>query len=225
MSNEKHNIGGIERRMASGKVERRAADTDGFDFEGLASRVGVEYTMYEDDTEIWTEEIAANAFDEVLQDDVRILINHKDSAILARTKSGTGKIWVDADGLRYAWKNPEISYAKDLSVSLDRGDIDQSSFGFRTSWANNKWEEIPLDNGKRKYKRTIMKFDELYDCSPVTFPANPDTTVGARDFEAALKEYKEQRSNQRPPAEEEGWEADIFLKMASLNDKRRAMML
>lgn len=218
MSDQKKNIGGIERRMAMGKVERRVADADGFDFEGLASRVGVEYTMYEDETEIWTEEIAANAFDDVLKDDVRILINHKDSAILARTKSGTGKIWVDGDGLRYAWKNPGgITYAADLAVSLDRGDIDQSSFGFRTSWKNNKWEEMPLPDGKRKYKRTIMKFDELYDCSPVTFPANPDTEVGARDFEAALAEYKEQR-NQRPPADEADV-LDIYFKRLALNEK------
>lgn len=226
MSKElRKNIGGIERRAFTGKVEHRAASADGFDFEGLASRVGTEYTMYEDNTEIWTEEIAPGAFDDVLGDDVRILINHKDSAILGRTKSDTAKVWVDGDGLRYSWKNPnEISYAADLAVSITRGDIDQSSFGFKTSWRNNKWEEIPLPDGKRKYKRTIMKFDELFDCSPVTYPANPDTAVGARDFETALAEYKEQR-NQRPPADEAGWESDIFLKMASLNDKRRAMML
>jgi HK97 family phage prohead protease len=225
MSKEKQYTGGPERRAFTGKVERRAADADGFDFEGLASRVGTEYTMYEDETEIWTEEIAPGAFDDVLGDDVRILINHKDSAILGRTKSGTAKVWVDADGLRYAWKNPtEITYAADLAVSINRGDIDQSSFGFRTSWRNNKWEEIPLPDGKRKYKRTIMKFDELFDASPVTYPANPDTAVGARDFETALKEWKEQRSNQRPPADEGGWEVDIYLKMADL-DAKRAMML
>ena len=225
MSESKKNIGptgagGMERRTATGRVEQRAAGTpEGFDFEGVASSVGQEYVMFENSAEVWVEEIAPGAFDGVLEDDVRILVNHKDSAILGRTKSGTAKIWADGTGLRYAWKNDEeMSHGKDVAVSIRRGDIDQSSFGFRTAWENNKWEEYPMPDGRRKYKRTILKFDELYDCSPVTFPANPNTAVGARDYEAALAEYKQQRSNQCPPVEDADV-LDIYFKRLALNEK------
>lgn len=215
----------IERRFFSSEVEERAAsDGDGFDFGGLASRVGNEYVLYENATDVWVEEIAPGAFDAVLGDDVRVLFNHKDSHILGRTKSGTAKVWVDGDGLRYAWKNdPEISYAKDLSISIRRGDVDQSSFGFSSAEENSTYTISTRADGKRVHKRTINQFDVLWDASPVTYPANPQTEASMRDIKSMF-EAGEKR-NQRPPAEEAGWESDIFNKMADLSDKRRSMML
>lgn len=208
----------MERRYLTTGAEIRAAKDEGFDFTGLASRTGVEYVMFEDEDSIWVEEIASNAFDDVLDNDVRTLINHQSSLILGRTKSGTAKIWTDKDGLRYAWKNPETSYASDIAVSINRGDVDQSSFGFRTSWNNNKWEETPLPDGRRKYKRTILKFDELFDTSPVTFPANPNTTVGARDIKTAYEEYQEYRKQQHPP-EDIFDELEILKRQTALNER------
>lgn len=216
----------IERRFFSSAVEERAAsDGDGFDFGGMASSTASEYVLYEDENVRYLEEVAPGAFDAVLQDDVRVLFNHNDSHILGRTKSGTAKVWADGGGLRYAWKNDTgISYANDLAISIRRGDIDQSSFGFSSADANSTYVTTTLPDGRRQTKRTINKFDALWDVSPVTYPANPNTEANMRDMRS-LFEAAEQRSNQRPPAEEAGWEADIFKKMADLNDKRRAMML
>lgn len=216
----------IERRFISSMVEERAANSnDGFDFGGLASRVGNEYVLYENDTDVWTEEIAAGAFDGVLGDDVRVLFNHKDSHILGRTKSGTAKVWVDGDGLRYAWKNDtEISYAKDLSISIKRGDIDQSSFGFTSADTNSTYITYTREDGKRVHKRTINAFDVLWDTSPVTYPANPETEASMRDLKS-MYEAGEQRSNQRPPADEVDAGLDIYYRMAELNASRRAACL
>lgn len=216
----------IERRFFQSAVEERAAMAgEGFDFGGLASRTGVEYELWAYGDNVWTEEIAANAFDDVLGDDVRVLFNHKDSHILGRTKSGTAKVWKDGDGLRYAWKNePQITYANDLAISIRRGDVDQSSFGFTSADEHSDYRTYTRADGKRVHKRLINKIDTLFDVSPVTYPANPNTEAAeARDL-ISMYEAGEQRCNQRPPADEvEG--LDIYHKMAELNANRRSMML
>src|SRR5574337_362265 len=60
--------------------------------------------------------------------DVRALINHDPSLILARTKSGTLVLTEDDRGLRMRAELGNQQYAKDLYESVERGDIDQMSF-------------------------------------------------------------------------------------------------
>ena len=59
-------------------------------------------------------------------------------------------------------------------ISMDRGDVTQSSFGFYC--IDDTWEDR---NGK--LIRTVLKA-MLFDVSPVTFPAYPDATAGTRDL-------------------------------------------
>lgn len=137
----------------------------------------------------FVEEIAPGAFDDVLNDDVRALYNHDENLILARTASGTLELWVDEKGLRYAFDAPNTTAGNDLLESIKRGDISQSSFGFRVK--DDKWEELEMElNGKKwfKTKRIIVKIERLFDVSPVTFPAYPDTEVARRSLDARKKE-------------------------------------
>ena len=137
----------------------------------------------------FVEEIAPGAFDDVLSDDVRALYNHDENLILARTASGTLELSIDERGLRYAFDAPNTTAGNDLLESIKRGDISQSSFGFRVK--EDKWEDMEMEqNGKKwfKTKRTIMKVERLFDVSPVTFPAYPDTDVARRSMDARKKE-------------------------------------
>ena len=137
----------------------------------------------------FVEEIAPGAFDDVLSDDVRALYNHDENLILARTASGTLELSIDERGLRYAFDAPNTTAGNDLLESIKRGDISQSSFGFRVK--EDKWEDMEMEqNGKKwfKTKRTIMKVERLFDVSPVTFPAYPDTDVARRSLDARKKE-------------------------------------
>ena len=122
--------------------------------------------------------IAPGAFDDVLEDDVRGLIGHDDVLILGRTSAGTLRIGVDAEGLTYEIDPPDTSYARDLLVSLERGDIRESSFGFTVARMGDEWSE---DEDGRLI-RTIHKVARLYVVSPVTFPAYPDTNVAKRSL-------------------------------------------
>lgn len=136
----------------------------------------------------WYEErIAKGAFDKCIEkSDVRALFNHDPNLILGRNKAGTVELRTDEHGLGYDINPPDTSYARDLLVSMKRGDINQSSFAFTVSPQGEKWE-LESDG---TYKRTIVEISQLYDVSPVTYPANESTNVYARskeDVDAELK--------------------------------------
>lgn len=179
MSKEPEILAGIERRIFAGELR---AEGDSRKVKGYAAVFGSE----SDGLGWFVEEIAPGAFDDVMQDDVRALVNHEDSKVLARTASGTLKLSLDNRGLVYEFETPDTTYGNDLLVSIRRGDISQSSFGFQVD--KDKWEDLEQigTDGKKWYKtkRTILKVAKLYDVSPVTFPAYPDTTVATRNFDA-----------------------------------------
>jgi HK97 family phage prohead protease len=76
---------------------------------------------------------------------------------------------------------PETSYANDLLTSLKRGDIAEQSFAFTV--AEDEWKD--MDDSKKMTVRTITKVSRLYDVSPVTYPAYPDTSVALRSMQEA----------------------------------------
>ena len=133
----------------------------------------------------FVEEIAPGAFDDVLADsqnlDVRALFNHDPNLILGRSQAGTLDLSVDETGLQYSFDMPATTYGRDLLVSMQRGDVSQSSFGFvvgSDTWTETS-EGIPL--------RTINSISRLLDVSPVTFAAYPDATTGLRSLEQHKK--------------------------------------
>jgi uncharacterized protein len=134
------------------------------------------------------ERIAESAFDDAIdgKNDVRFLINHDSNLVLARNKLGDGTLSLSKDsvGLVSEADLPDTTFARDISESLKRGDVDQMSFGFRT--LEDTWEEEELDvevDGETKQLtitvRTLERV-ELFDVSVVTFPAYPDTDAGLR---------------------------------------------
>ena len=128
----------------------------------------------ETDLGVFRESISPGAFDDVLNDDVRALINHDPSLILGRSSAGTLELSTDELGLKYRVKLGEQQYAKDLYTSIKRGDISQSSFAFTIE--DQSWSE---DRSTRK----VEKVAKLLDVSPVTYPAYKSATVAARKEE------------------------------------------
>jgi uncharacterized protein len=118
--------------------------------------------------------IAPGAFGAAIaKSDVRALLNHEPSFVLGRKKNGTLKLWEDERGLAIDIDPPETGWAGDLLVSIGRGDIDQMSFGFTV--AEDSWDTVDGET-----RRTILRVDELFDVSPVTFPAYPETDASLR---------------------------------------------
>ena len=119
------------------------------------------------------EKIDRGAFsDSIHQDDIRALFNHDPNYVLARNKSGTLVLNEDDHGLYFEITPPDTQWAKDLMTSIKRGDVSQNSFGFSISDKGEQWDP------KQKV-RTLTKV-KLYDISPVTYPAYPQTEAYVR---------------------------------------------
>lgn len=135
------------------------------------------FIVFNSETELYEgcfEEIAPESFDNVDLSDVRALIDHETSKVLGRTKSGTLTLSVDAKGVYGEIKvNENDTEAMNLYSRVQRGDIDQCSFGF------NILDEAMETRDDGSYKFTI-KAIELFEVSVVTFPAYADTAVEAR---------------------------------------------
>jgi len=157
--------------------EVRAASDESLTVSGYAA-------MFDDITDLgyFRERIARGAFDGVMEDDVRLLINHT-GVPLARTTNGTLDLEVDGSGLRYTARLADTQEGRDLYKLIKRGDISQSSFAFTI-------EEEDWD--RKANLRTITRMGSLLDVSPVTYPAYPTTTVAARMAAAAVDPAEEQ---------------------------------
>ena len=136
----------------------------------------------------FTERIASGALDGVLErSDVLCLMNHDESrGVLARWRRGEGSLSLEVDGrgLRYSFDAPATALGDELLESLRRGDITQSSFCFTVE--KDLWEA----DRSGHYTRTITRIRDLYDVSPVYFPAYEDTTVALRSIDG-LREERE----------------------------------
>ncbi len=167
----------IERRAFASGMEVRAKDGGGSVIRGYAARFGSPYEMWERNFGAFVEEVSRTAFRNADLSDVRVLFNHDPNQILGRTKAGTARVGVDENGLWYEADLPDS--AAHIREAIQRGDIDQSSWGFVLREGGDKWE---FRNGVRY--RTLSDVGIVFDASPVTFPANPDTTVAKRSFDA-----------------------------------------
>ena len=156
------------------------------------------------------EVIAPGAFKNAIpRDDVRALFNHDSNLILGRSRPGqanTLRMVEDGTGLAIEIDPPDTQYARDLMVSMDRGDITQMSFGFSVTKAGQKWEE----NGDGTHTRTLTDV-RLYDVSPVTFPAYPQTDVALR----SLTEFKAEVVETPPAGVRRDYERELLLREKS----------
>lgn len=161
--------------------ELRLLDDDGQSFiEGYAAVFG----KPSHDLGGFIEYIQPGAFrNAIKEDDVRALVNHVDGlSTIGRTASGTLELEEDKKGLKYRVKVPDTSAGRDVVELIKRGDITGSSFSFEA--ITDKWETIDGDE-----VRTLVEV-RLFDVSPVTFPAYPDTDVAVRSRDAYRKSQK-----------------------------------
>jgi HK97 family phage prohead protease len=127
--------------------------------------------------ELWGfyEVIAPGAFTDSLAagDDVRALWNHDPNWILARSTNGSLRLREDANGLLAEIDPLDTPINRGFVAAIARGDVTQMSFAFIAT--DDRWD---LD-ANEQWVRTIVRA-KLYDVSPVTYPAYPDTSIGVR---------------------------------------------
>ena len=155
-------------KRTMGTIEVREAEGDEMVLEGYAA-------VFNSETDLgaFREVIKPGAFDDVMDNDVRALINHDPNLVLGRTTNGTLKLEQDERGLKYRVELGKQQYARDFYESVKRGDISQSSFAFTID--KQSWNE-------ERTLRSVDKVRQLLDVSPVTYPAYSAATVQARDL-------------------------------------------
>ena len=156
-------------RSAASKFETRE-DGNELKIEGYFAVFNSIYQIFDD----LSESVAPGAFDDTLGDDIRALINHDSSLVLGRNTAHTLELRQDEHGL---WGsitiNPNDQDAMNLYARVQRGDVDQCSFGF-----DILSEDYDVrDDGSVHW--TIKKV-RLYEVSVCTFPAYEETNVKAR---------------------------------------------
>ena len=141
------------------------------------------FSQLSEDLGGFRERIAPGSFREAIKkDDVRALFNHDSNLVLGRNAAGTLRLSEDAQGLLADIDLPDTSAARDLVVSMKRGDITQMSFGFMVRPNGENWGK----DAEGRYVRTLTKV-RLFDVSVVTFPACPQTDVAVRSLAAFLR--------------------------------------
>lgn len=143
------------------------------------------------------EQVDRSAFDKTLaaNPDVHFLINHEGRS-LARTKSGTLQLSTDAAGLlSEARIDRRTADGRDLEISMERGDLDEMSFAFRTV------RHAFSDDGAL---RTLLEVNiDKGDVSVVNNGANDKTRIRIADVKDAIRaltsaELAEVRSLENP---------------------------
>lgn len=163
----------IEKRYVSPalSVEQRAER----DIPGLRGYAAV---FGKRSVELWGfyEIIAAGAFADTLAagDDVRALWNHDPNWILGRSTNGSLRLREDDTGLLSEIDPLDTPMNRGFVAAIERGDVTQMSFAFVATDA--QWD---ID-ANEQWVRTILRA-KLYDVSPVTYPAYPDTSIGLRN--------------------------------------------
>lgn len=164
-----------EFRKIDVKVATRNADGGGCIFTGRP-------IVYDSSSHLlgnkFRERFAKGAFRAFLASnpDVVACIDHDESKLLGRTTNGTLKLVETDDGIDIECLAPNTTYANDLRMLIERGDIRGMSFHFDDAKAT--WEKaddgVPL--------RTVTSAI-LYEVSFVASPAYPQTQAGLRSAE------------------------------------------
>jgi HK97 family phage prohead protease len=147
------------------------------------------------------ERIAPGAFTDALDGnpDVHALWDHDTRLVLARTKNKTLDLREDPNGLHFWAKVADTSYARDLRVLMERGDVDQASFAFTVAPGGDEWN-IHEEDGEEVVERTINKIGELFDVTVTAQGAYPqtDTSVVAHMRSRLVEEIREGRLPDMP---------------------------
>jgi uncharacterized protein len=178
------NLNKDERQQMTTTVERRV-NTVEFDVRnGEASSNGMSFTGYAavfdspSEPLPFTEVIKGGAFQRSLKsrNEIKLFMNHNTDVVLGSSRAGTLRLSEDSRGLLAEADLPDTTAGRDLSVLMQRGDVNSMSFGFSVPPRGDSWSE---DGATRELHQV-----RLHEVSIVTgFPAYQATTASVRSLD------------------------------------------
>lgn len=106
--------------------------------------------------------------------DPMALVHHLPHLVLGRRSAGTLRLSEDTKGLQFEVDLPDTGTARDLLVSVERGDIRGASFAFTIAPQGDRWN-VQGD----LVTRDLLDVD-LHEITITPTPAYPDTEVARR---------------------------------------------
>lgn len=161
-------------QLRAKKVQRN--DMEWYEVEGYASAFEQGYEMY-DWYGPYTEIVSAGAADKTLAADPEVVFrfNHANMP-MASTRNDRLQLWADDHGLgERAWLNPKRSDVQLLVQAIEDQDVREQSFMFRIT--SGHWSP-----DYSEYRIDAFDLDRG-DVGPVTYGANPHTSIAARSGE------------------------------------------
>ena len=161
---------------------------DDYIVEGYAAIFDEPYQLWEDeDGTKYFEVIKKSAFENAEMDDVIFLYNHE-GMVYARLSNGTLDIEIDDVGIKTRADLSSTNASKDMYAAIKSGLVTKMSWAF----------SISEDSFDRKTKtRSVDAVKRIYDVSEVSLPANPATSISARDYVNGVKDIIEAERLQR----------------------------
>ena len=136
----------------------------------------------------FTERIKRGAItnDDLKEWDIKALMEHDKSRLLARSFNGKGSLTLTVDdyGVKYRFEAPKTVEGDNAIELIKRGDIFGSSFAYTTDEDKNV---IYTKRSDGSLLREVTKLDKMYDVSPVSDPAYFGTDVTVRNLEGYIE--------------------------------------
>lgn len=169
--------------------------------------------MYLPDGERFVEYFDQYSFRQAIdKSDPRALRDHIPSMILGRKSSNTLQIRETDLGLTFNVDLPNTTYANDLAVSMERGDVRETSFAFTLKKDADKWSKRSDGIWERRIPADAV--DQIFDISIVTYPAYPDSEAQLNANENVTVAYRSLQNAQqltKPQSQPEPTEQDRLL--------------
>ena len=120
----------------------------------------------------------------IQRSDIKMLIDHTKSRMLARSRYGEGSLQLEIDeyGLKFTFEVPDTVDGQFIKEMIRRNDYNGCSFAFTDDMV-----DVEYNRERGLFIRNVRKIKQLYDCSIVADPAYSDTEVSLRSLEEVLE--------------------------------------
>ena len=155
------------------------------------------YKMYSYEGVDYYERIEPTAFDDADLSDVVFRVDHE-GRVYARTSAGSVEVWHDEHGLGQRTDLGRTQRAQELYADIEAGNYPNMSFAFVVAEDGEYFD-------RATHTRVITRIAKVFDVSPVSFPANPNTDLsvstrsyfdGVIEAERAERLAREERERQ-----------------------------
>lgn len=180
--------------------------------EGYASTFDP-YVLLTIDGVDYSERIEPTAFEGADLSDVVFRVDHAGS-VYARSSAGTVEVWPDEHGLATRADLGKTQKARELFADIEAGNYPQMSFAFVVAEDGDYFD-------RKTHTRVITRIAKVFDVSPVSFPANPNTelSVSTRDYFDGVIEAEKAERLEREERERKQKQLELLWRYKSWNSK------